>query len=213
MRMPYLSFVLAATFLGCVRGPSPSPTPVGDDRTIIFPQFFEYDAIAVGAQGRTYELDGEVLKALTIAANDFLPAGDQRMPCHRKREAQFYRVIRQQNVIFVYIHDNPAYCGRSYPALDSGVQYAISTDGRILRRLFDGQEGGPFDIATPKESAGGVIAEPGTSPMFEALGNNPAGSGHSDGGADGGVDGGVPSGPSPAPPPPSLWDGGASETH
>ncbi|HSL05457.1 MAG TPA: hypothetical protein VK901_18165, partial [Nitrospiraceae bacterium] len=152
--------------------------PVENDRTVTFPQFFEYEPISVGTDGGTYELDGEVLKALMIAANDFLPAGDQHTPCSRKREAQFYRVIRRQNVIFIYIHENFTYCGRSYPAFDSGVQYAISTDGRILRRLLDGMEGGPFDVSAPeRQSDAGFIGEPGTSPMFEALWNTPPASG------------------------------------
>ncbi len=204
MRMPHLPFVLAATLLGCVRSPSPPPTPVGDDKTITFPQFFENDATAVGVQGETFELDGEVLQALTIAANDFRPPGDQRTPCHHKREAQFYRVIRQQDVIFVYIHDNPAYCGRRYPALDSGVQYAISTAGRILRRMFDGEEGGPFDTTKPQASDGGFIGEPGSSPTFDTLWNRPSSSETDP--QDAG-----PRSSTPSPPVPSISDDGVSE--
>lgn len=207
--MRCLSLAFALTLPACAWFQSSPSVPVENDRSVTFPQFFERDALAVGAAGEPYELDGETLKALTIAANDYLPPSDRDTPCWKRREAQLYRIIRQQNIIFIYIHENFVYCGRTYPALDSGVKYAISTDGRILRRIIDGQEGGLVGEAAIEKSDAGFVGELGTSPTFEALWNTPATSGHS----DGGVDGGVPSGPSPSPPPASLWDGGASETH
>lgn len=167
MRSLYL--VLALALPGCLRSPHPPQVPVEDDRSIIFPQFFEKDAIEVGSQGGPYELDGETLRALMIAANDFLPLGAQNPPCRNRREAQFYRVIRQSNIIFIYIHENPAFCGRQYPAMDSGVKYAISTDGRILRRILDGERMGPFDSATSDGGPPESLVEPGSSPILEAM--------------------------------------------
>ncbi len=165
--------ILASTLVACVRAPSPPSTPVQEDPSITFPQFFDKEALTVGTEGKSYELDGEMLRALTIAINDFLPSESHETPCWRRREAQLYRVIRQQNIIFIYIHENHVHCGRAYPALDSGAKYAISSDGRILRRLLDGQEGGPFDRVREPGDAG-FIAEPGTSPTFDALWNSPA---------------------------------------
>jgi hypothetical protein len=186
-RLSTLSLLLAAILPACAWFPSSPSMPIENDPSVIFPQFFERDPIDIGAQDTAYELDGETLKALAIATNDFLPAATPDMPCWRRREAQLYRIIWRQNIIFIYIHENHVYCGRAYPAMDSGVKYAISTDGRILRRIIDGQEGGPFDIAAPKRSDAGFTGELGTSPAFEALYNHPAVSEHSDGGIDGGV--------------------------
>ncbi|HYO53805.1 hypothetical protein [Archangium sp.] len=115
-----------------------------DDRSIAFPEFFERAPIKVGAQGEPYELDGEMLRAVMIAANDFLPPNGHDRSCLEKQEAHRYRAIRQGNIIFVQISFNPAYCEYKYFILDGGVKYAISTDGRILRRLFDGE---PEDLS------------------------------------------------------------------
>jgi hypothetical protein len=51
-----------------------------------------------------------------------------------KTEDFLYRAIRQGNITFVSIDANPFACER-YGMLDFGAQYAISADGRILRRL------------------------------------------------------------------------------
>jgi hypothetical protein len=120
--------------------------PVEDDRSIVFPPFFEQTAVEVGAQGAPYELEGVVLQAIMIAANDFLPPGTKERPCWDRQEAHRYRVIRQGDVIFVRIDEDPAFCGGGYVPLDSGVKYAISTDGRILRRVVDGE---PEDSVEP----------------------------------------------------------------
>ena len=192
MTTPKLLLLLAVLLSACMRNPGPARTPIEDDRTITFPQFFESEAIAVGAQGGTYELDGELLRALTIAANDYLPAGSNNPPCQNRQEAQRYRVIRRGDIIFVYIYEDHAYCGRHYPALDSGAKYAIGKDGRILRRVLDGQPEGS-DNPAPSLDDGGFSAEPGVSPTFDALWNEP-----SDAGAAEKLDGGpAPDGGSP----------------
>lgn len=75
MRMNPLPLMLVITLSGCVRGPGPPLTPVENDISIIFPDFPERDVVDVGAPGQPYELDGEMLRAVMIAANDFLPPG------------------------------------------------------------------------------------------------------------------------------------------
>jgi hypothetical protein len=175
MKMRTLFLLGVVVFSACIWSPRPSQgPPVEDDRSIVFPQFFEQDPVAVGTPGGIYELDGEVLRAIMIAANDFLPPGGKNPPCRSRQEAHFYRVIRQGGIIFVYVHENHAYCGRQYPAPDSGAKYAISTDGRILRRVIDGQPMGPIDPVMPETSDGGFLAEPGVSPTFDAIWNTPS---------------------------------------
>jgi hypothetical protein len=195
MRTHHLPLVLVILFVGCMRPSSTQPTPAGGDRTIAFPQFFEHDAIAVGATGGTYELDGETLRAIMLAANDFLPPGNQPRPCHKRQEAQFYRVIRRENIIFVDIRENPEYCDRRSPTLDSGAKYAVSIDGRILRHVLDGAEGGPFDTGTtkPLSREEEFIGELGSSPTFDA--GSPSELGSSQDGGLSSSDSGIPSAP------------------
>ena len=130
MRMSSLSFLLIASLWSCVRSPSPAPMRVEEDTSIRFPQFFDQAAIEVGSQGALYQLDGVTLRALVIAANDFLPPGDKSRSCEYRQEAQRYRVLRQDDIIFIYILPDYQYCGQSRP-LDGGVRYAISTSSRL----------------------------------------------------------------------------------
>jgi hypothetical protein len=130
----YLGF--AIILAGCVRHHELPPAPVKDDRSIVFPRFDEQPTVQVGGRGVPYELDGVVLRALLIAANHFSPSSDQtELPCWARQQAQRYRIIRQGDVIFVDISEDPEACGQEYISLDSGVTYAISADGQILRRL------------------------------------------------------------------------------
>lgn len=198
MKMRGISLMLAVSLLGCgyLRGLFPHQTPVEDDRSIVFPRFFEHAPVEVGAPGRPYELDGEMLQALVIASNDYIPPDARNLPCPSRREAQFYRVIRQEDIIFVYIYENHAYCGRQYPVRHSGGKYAISTDGRILRRLIGDQPESPLERETPDDGGQGLSAEPGVSSEFDAIWNSPR---------DGGTEPSSP--PSPPTPPPAV-DGG-----
>ncbi|MCP3143909.1 hypothetical protein [Pyxidicoccus xibeiensis] len=157
--------LLALPLSSCVR--SPRPVVREEDLTIVFPHFFGQDAVAVGSHdGGTFELDGATLRALSLAANDFLPPDATPPSCWDKQESQRYRVIRQAAVIFIRIDEDPAACGRTARALHSGARYAISVDGRILRRIVDGQPEGPFLPVSPdeEEEDGGVSAEPGVPP-------------------------------------------------
>ncbi|RKH05121.1 hypothetical protein D7X74_34845 [Corallococcus sp. CA047B] len=128
----------------------------------MFPQFFEHAPLRLGASGQPFLMDGSVLRALTLAANDFLPPGQAAPPCTDSLASHVFRIIQREELIFVRIDEDPAACGRPHPGLDSGAKYAISRDGRILRRVLDGME---LYVAPPD---GGVIekAEPGGSPSF-----------------------------------------------
>lgn len=189
MKMRWISLVPAVTLLGCgyLASRLPYQTPTEDDKSIIFPQFFKHVAVEVGAKGETYEMDGEMLRALAIASNDYLPSDDKDLPCPSRKEAQLYRVIRQGSIIFVYIYWNHAYCGYKYPAFDSGIRYAISADGRILRRLLDGQPDRPIEPETPDDGGRWIRAEPGVSSEFEALWNSRRDGGTVPAASDGGV--------------------------
>jgi hypothetical protein len=121
----------------CVRSPS-SPL-LKEDNSITFPEFFERTGTLLAEPGEPYDLDGVTLRAITIAANDLIPPPLHDTPCWDRQEAYRYRVMRQGGIIFVRIYANTAYCQHNFLILDSGAQYAISLDGRILRRVYDGQ--------------------------------------------------------------------------
>ncbi|HSP81790.1 MAG TPA: hypothetical protein VLQ93_24940, partial [Myxococcaceae bacterium] len=156
---------------------------------------FESIPIEVGAGDKPYELSGEVLRAFVIASNDYIPPDVGDLPCHDRQEAQLYRLIRQGDIIFVYIHENHAYCGHPYPVRHSGAKYAISTDGRILRRLLGAQPDGPIEREAPDDGGRWIRAEPGVSSEFDAIWNAPQDGGTAPSSPDGGTshqDGGTP---------------------
>jgi hypothetical protein len=204
MRTIPLCLLMAMCLLSCLRDSYPR-VPVENDTSIRFPKFFESKSVRVSA-GEFLDLDGEMLRALMIAANDFLPPGGKNRPCEYRQEAQNYRVVRESNIIFVYIYENNEYCGYPSPSLDSGVRYAISTDGRILRRLFDGQPEDPSELIIDFDAGGwGPPSRPGISPEFDARWNRPdAGTWPGDGGPT------LPQDPPPLPIPPV--DGGSPGT-
>lgn len=188
-----LLFVLATVISGSgcfLWNPSAPSVPVEDDKSIVFPQFFESRPVQVGEDGTPFELDGELLRAVTIAANDFLPPGSKERPCGSRQEAQRYRVIRQGNIFFIYIYEDPTYCGRKYLALDSGAKYAISTDGRILRRVLDGEPEAPNKWVDADGGPQGVLARPGVMPGFEPIEDGSVRPSSEDGGSPGTTDGG-----------------------
>ncbi|WP_146210176.1 hypothetical protein [Vitiosangium sp. GDMCC 1.1324] len=84
------------------------------------------------------DLDGHTLEAIRIAADDFLEADPTGLPCERKQSSHRYRALRRNDVIFVRIDFKPQNCGQTVRMLDAGATYAISVDGRILRRELDG---------------------------------------------------------------------------
>lgn len=87
-------------------------------------------------------LDGHTLQAMRIAADDYLDPARAEPPCQFKQESYEYRALRQGKIVFVRIDFKPESCGGEIDMLDAGATYAISMDGRILRRALDGM--GPF---------------------------------------------------------------------
>ncbi|RKH49644.1 hypothetical protein [Corallococcus llansteffanensis] len=147
-------FILPAALLlaGCLRNPSTRDALVGDT-SIDFPAFFEHPAVEAGADGGPVELTGTVLRAVELAAADFLGPQRADTPCPDRPEAHRYRVIQRQGIIFIRIDEDPRFCGLAVPGLHSGAQYAVGSDGRILRRLRDGEPGSSL---TPTDAGPGI---------------------------------------------------------
>ncbi len=139
--MRVLSVLATLMLVGC---PRHAPPALEEDKSIVFPEFYASFPVVVGKPGQVYELDGVTLKALMIALADRYPPETQARSCWNRPESQVYRVIRQGDIIFVSLGPNPAACSPSMVLFDSGVEYAISVDGRILRRRFDGEPNGPL---------------------------------------------------------------------
>jgi hypothetical protein len=158
--------LMLMTLSACLRSPHSSPVPVGNDTSIRFPDFSDRRPIVVGETGVPYQLDGVTLRAIMIAANDYLPPGTREYDCQDLQEAQLYRVIRQGDIIFVSVSFNFSFCKPRAYSLDDGARYAISTDGRILRRLvgiepdgFPREEPHGESIPVPKHLVGASYAE------------------------------------------------------
>ncbi|MBU8895611.1 hypothetical protein DRW03_19965 [Corallococcus sp. H22C18031201] len=151
----------------CARRPEPLSAAVVNDRSVVFPGESEAEAITVGQPGVSYSLDGDVLRALVIVANDLFPPGTRAASCPKRMEAQTYRVVRKGDVIFVFIEENLAACGRRFPAMDSGAKYAIGADGRILRRVVDGldEDDANWFAVTPGDGGSPSEADAGSSPQ------------------------------------------------
>ncbi|RKG98746.1 hypothetical protein D7V97_32595 [Corallococcus sp. CA053C] len=193
-----LHLLLAALLMGCVRGPRPSPVLVEDDRSIAFPEFSDDSVVELQPEQRPYVLEGALLQALMIATNDFLPPPSKDVPCQDRPEAQRYLAMRRGDLFFIHISEDPAACGKTYPALDSGAWYAISKDGRIRRRVVDGRADAPTDAGGGDSQA--VPAEPGVAPALDSVWNDPSRpwpEGLRDGGSPGSSDAGT----GPAAPP------------
>ena len=142
--MKHLFLVAAILLTHCARR---SPTsPIQEDRPIAFPKFYERFPSKTNEGGQFYHLDGATLVALSIAANDFAPKDRNDVPCWDRQEAFHYQFVRQGDIIFVRIDSNPSHCEHKFLIMDGGVQYAISLDGRILRRIFDGEPEGPLPL-------------------------------------------------------------------
>jgi hypothetical protein len=172
-----LLFLMALALSGCVRRQEPLSTPVENDKSVIFPLSVGREFVKVEARENTYVLDGEVLRALMIVANDLFTPDTSIPPCWARREAHTYRFTRREDIIFVYVQQNPAYCGRKLPALDSGAKYAISKEGRILRRVIDGMDADDqvWSLETPDGGRVTVVTETGVSPKLEDLGTPDSG--------------------------------------
>ncbi len=176
---------VAVAVAGCIRPTWPAPAPSENDLSIAFPDF--YSAVNIGTGTTPYELDGVVLKVIMIAMNDYVRPDSKNQTCEESPEAHRFRVIRQGNIIFVRVDEDPEFCGLRYLSLDSGAEYAISTDGRILRRVFDG---GPERGFAPVVRDAGVQGDGGPSMQQDG--------------------GGAPVNPVPPDAGPPVLDGGSS---
>jgi hypothetical protein len=137
MRTP--CFLVGLILLSCVKSPMPPLPSPGEDESIVFPEFSGPAANGVSQPGGSYDVDGATLQALWTALNDFLSADSRDPSCWNRPDAWRYRVIRQGDTFFIRIQADPAFCAGKLMMLDSGAKYAVSRDGRILRRLFTGQ--------------------------------------------------------------------------
>ncbi|NPD26228.1 hypothetical protein [Corallococcus exiguus] len=79
-------------------------------------------------------LDGNLFRAVQVSIEDFFPKQSKDTPCWGRPEAYRYRVIRQGDVFFILINEAPDACGNTFIGVDTGARYAVSLDGRILRR-------------------------------------------------------------------------------
>jgi hypothetical protein len=178
--MRRLSVLAAILLWSCVRNPAPASAPLEAGETIVFPSF-SGPVTEVGSQpGLPYDLDGVTLRALSTALADFLPSPASDQPCWSRPESYRYRVVRQGNIIYIRIHADPSLCEGKVLLLDSGVRYAISTEGQILRRVVTGEpdwnpagvglDGGPHPEA-PRESQDAGVPE--LAPVLETLWDEP----------------------------------------
>jgi hypothetical protein len=168
--MRSIPLVALAILLCCVRSQSSSAPPVNENPSVVFPDFYGSPAIAVGERDKTYALDGIMLRALMVAAHDLMPPEAGEQPCWETLEARGFQVIRQGDIVFVSVHADLARCGQPFLMLDSGVKYAISADGRILRRAFDHESGAPAAAINPDAGPGKLFNEPGLSTVLKPPG-------------------------------------------
>jgi hypothetical protein len=157
MKKKSLLLAGAVVIFSCVRTTWPPLAPVEDDRSILFPRLLDMGAVEVGAGTVPSELEGVVLKAIMIAMNDYVRPQGREPICWGSPEAHRYRVLRRGDVIFVRVDEDLEACELRYLAVDSGATYAISTDGRILRRFFDG---GPNKFLPVEEPVDGGSLNP-----------------------------------------------------
>ncbi|MHA7627782.1 hypothetical protein [Corallococcus sp. M7] len=153
MRLLLVGAVLCA---GCMRREAnPSDSRVSEDRSIVFPEMFAREALTIGAPGQPYSLEGSLLRAMAVAADDFLPRQQEGQSCWSRREAHRFRILREGDIVFIRMDLDPRACEPGGLLLDGGATYAVRlSDGRILRRLHDGEPDGAlapagFDAGVP----------------------------------------------------------------
>ncbi|MCY1032904.1 hypothetical protein OV207_15645 [Corallococcus sp. BB11-1] len=166
--------LLALFSMGCMRTPRSPPVPVEDDRSITFPAYADADVVTVQPSQHPVVLEGVLLRALMIATQDFLPPASKETPCQHRPEAQRYQVMRQGDLFFIHISEDPTACGKTYPALDSGAWYAVDKAGRIRRRVLDGMPDAPVEVRTSGGDSERVPAEPGVAPALDSVWNDPS---------------------------------------
>ncbi|NNC07794.1 hypothetical protein HJC10_33735 [Corallococcus exiguus] len=149
--MKRLLLVGAVLCAGCMRREAnPSDSLASEDRSIVFPEMFAREALTVAAPGQPYSLEGGLLQAMLVAADDFLPRQPEGRSCWSRREAHRFRLLREGDIVFIRMDLDPRACEPGGLSLDGGVTYAVRlSDGRILRRLHDGEPEGPLGPGGP----------------------------------------------------------------
>jgi hypothetical protein len=162
---------VAILLSGCIRKPQQFATPSENDTSVLFPVSVGRGLVEIEAEKATYDLDGEILRALMIAGSDYIPSGIRNPPCWARLESLDYRFTRRGDVIFVYVSEDFAHCGSKLIPMHSGAKYAISKDGRILRRVIDGihDDEDVWRLKAPDGGTVTVITEPGAFPEFADL--------------------------------------------
>ncbi|MBE4747146.1 hypothetical protein G4177_03020 [Corallococcus sp. ZKHCc1 1396] len=95
--------------------------------------------------------------------DDFIPPGsNEERPCWGRPEAYRSRVIRQGDVFFILIHEDPEACGSQFVGVDTGASYAVSLDGRILRRSAGAE---PDAVQVPDPVDAGSLGLEGASKL------------------------------------------------
>ncbi|WP_223641844.1 hypothetical protein [Corallococcus sp. EGB] len=157
--MRRLLLVGAVLCVGCLRREAnPSDSLAVEDRSIVFPNMYAHEVLEVGAPGQPYSLDGSLVRALVVAVDDFLPREQEGRSCSSRREAHRFRVLREGDIVFIRMDLDPRACEPGGLLLDGGVTYAVRlSDGRILRRLHDGE---PDGQGIPGGSDAGVSGNP-----------------------------------------------------
>ncbi|RKG94515.1 hypothetical protein D7V97_38740 [Corallococcus sp. CA053C] len=156
--MRRLLLVGALLLAGCPRRQGTSSASSPEDLSIVFPDFSTRQALSVGAPGTTYALDGALLRAVFVAADAFLPREQEDRSCWSRREAWRFRILREGDIAFVRMDADPRACAPGVLLLDGGATYAVRlSDGRILRRLHDGE---PVGTPLPGSPDAGAIDGP-----------------------------------------------------
>ncbi|WP_426734293.1 hypothetical protein [Myxococcus faecalis] len=150
--MKPLLLPLLALMFSCARHPGARTALAQEDLSISFPE-------ALDAPEQYSVVDGETLRALSIAANDFLPVEARERSCWNRQESYRYRVLKQGELFFVGISANPEACKLKPRMLDGGVRYAIDREGRVLRRHFEGEPDAPSAPSLSPE-AGSPVSLP-----------------------------------------------------
>ncbi|MCY1044643.1 hypothetical protein OV208_25220 [Corallococcus sp. bb12-1] len=152
---------MALLLASCVHSLGALPASWEGDRSIVFPSFHAQSALQVGTESRPYELGGRLLQAVRVAMDDFIPPGsNEERPCRGRPEAYRSRVIRQGDVFFILIHEDPEACGAQYVGVDTDARYAVSLDGRILRRSV----GAEPELPLSSEPADAGVPDAGDAP-------------------------------------------------
>ncbi|WP_342378562.1 hypothetical protein NVS55_04150 [Myxococcus stipitatus] len=128
-------FVMMAATLStsaCVRPWRATFAPPEEALKVEFPEWKKEGTIV---------LDGITLRALQIAAEDFIPVGttppegaDAKTICQMRWESFDTWIRRGERVTFIHFSPIWERCGVTRPPVDGGADYAISDDGIILRR-------------------------------------------------------------------------------